>query len=220
VINSRSLKTVIRKLCCVTLLTIPVIGHADFSVITDPALKKCVTKLAQKKHWDTIAEVTSIKCHNANITSIEGLQQFTSLTSLSLYKNQLRGITIPWLPQLKHLNLSGNQLSNLHLKNLPSLTNFFVFKNKLQTLKLEGTPKLVKLKANNNQLTNLTLEGSSALKKLYIFDNELEEIDMKSIPSLSYFDARHNPMSDEFYDYLDTLNSVTVLHDGNTEDWQ
>lgn len=202
------------------LLTQVQTAWADFSTLADPSLRTCVTQLARKHQWSAPAEVTSIKCHNAKIKSLEGIASFTQLTSLSLYKNQLEEAHIPPLPHLTHLNLSGNQLSTLHLSDLPALTGCFVFKNKLHSLVLEGVPKLQKLKANNNQLTSLRFKNSPLLSKLYIFDNELETLDMDTLPTLSYFDARHNPMPDDFYDYLDTLNSVTVLHDGNAEDWQ
>lgn len=195
-------------------------SFADFASITDPALRACVSRLAIENNWQTPEEVTHIKCHNAEIKSAQGLDKFTHLRKLSLYKNEIEEIVIPPLAELEHLNIAGNKLTRLHLKNLPSLREFFVFKNKLESLTFDQAPNLSKLKANNNQLTELRFNNTQSLQKLYVFDNELKELNMKSIPALSYFDARHNPMPDEFYDYLDSLDSLTALHDGNAEDWQ
>lgn len=200
-------------------LALPITSHADFTQIPDPAFQACLNKLASKNGWDQPADFTDITCHNNDIRSIEGIRLFVNLKKLSLYKNQLHNAKISGLGKLAHLNLAGNSLSELHLANLAALEECYVFNNELTTLSIKNTPRLIKLKANNNRLKELHFASSEGLSKLYIFDNKLEKVDMKTLPHLSYFDARHNPMPDEFYDLLDSIPSLTALHDGNAEDW-
>jgi hypothetical protein len=34
-----------------------------------------------------------------------------------------------------------------------------------------------------------------------------------------FYLVRHNPMPDELYEDMDALPGVTILHDGNADDW-
>lgn len=209
-----------RVIALAVLSALPLCGFGEFTEIPDLALRTCLTELASKNGWQQPTEFTDITCHGREIRSIEGISLFANLTKLSLYKNQIGNAKINGLEKLAHLNLAGNALTELHLVNLAALEECFAFNNQLATLTIENAPRLIKLKANNNKLKEFRLIHSEGLKQLYIFDNDLKELDMKAVPHLTYLDARQNPMSDEFYDYLDSITSLTALHEGNAEDWK
>jgi len=192
----------------------------NFNYISDDDFRTCLNTLAIENAWTSATQFTFIKCHNGSIQSIAGIKKFTNITKLSLYKNKLTSAELAGLIQLQHLNLAGNNLTELQLTDLPSLEECYVFKNQLTQLSIENTPVLSKLKANNNKLNTLSFSNSKQLSKLYIFDNDLKKVEMSTLPVLTYLDARHNPMPDDFYDFLDSVESLTALHDGNAEDWQ
>lgn len=96
----------------------------------------------------------------------------------------------------------------------------FAFSNKLTSFELDNLPKLKQIKANSNQLTQFSYKALPELEKIYLFDNLMEMIDIYNLPSMRYMDVRQNPMPDELYEKMDALSGVTILHDGNAEDWQ
>ncbi|MFK8047856.1 MAG: hypothetical protein AB8B81_05420 [Halioglobus sp.] len=195
------------------------LASADISV-ADPALQKCVNDIAKKHDWTQPDQFEQISCHNKKIENIDGLEKFTSLTKLSLYKNTITALDLPRFDRLSHLNIAGNALTQLVVKDCDSLKVLYAFHNKLQRITIQGCSKLTQVKANNNALRSADLTELPALKKLHLFDNELEELHIESLNLLRYLDVRQNPMPDEFYDYLDSVNDLTSLHDGNADDWE
>lgn len=190
----------------------------DLSVV-DPNLTICIQKSASKKGWTTAESVETLICHSKKIKSLEGIEKFTNLKKLSLHKNQLKQADVSALKKLEHLNLARNQLTSLVLQDLPELKQLFVFGNKLASLKLQNLPNMLLLKANSNKLVAFEYSSLPLLKKIHIFDNQLEDIDIYHLPKMTYMDCRQNPMPDPLYEEMDEMNGVTILHDGNAEDW-
>lgn len=187
--------------------------------VSDPALQQCIDDLVAKHQWSTVSDVTSIKCHKKRIKSAKGLEQFTALSSLSLFNNQLREFESSAYPNLSSLNLARNQLSSLTIAKLGKLQKLYVFDNNITDLALSKLPQLTMLKANSNAMKTLSYSALPALEKIYIFDNALETIDIYNLPAMRYMDCRENPMPDSLYDEMDVIESATILHDGNADDW-
>ncbi len=188
--------------------------------LVDIKLRQCVQKLMVKKQWLSAAQVESIKCHNMEVASAEGLEHFINIRQLSLYQNQLKSIDISRLEKIEMINLAGNRLQHLRLANLTKLTKLFVFKNQLTELSLTELPELTQVKANDNLLKLLTFQSTPKLTKIYLFNNQLESVELKELTQLHYLDVRQNPMPDEFYDFLDEQTHLTARHDGNADDWE
>ncbi len=188
--------------------------------VADPKFKQCLLQLATKHHWSRPEDFTEVVCHNKDIVSVEGINDFQNISKLSLYKNTISNLNLIGLKQLKHINVAKNALESITLNNLSTLSELYLFNNNLHKLTLENMPALSQVKVNSNQLTSVNFKHLGALAKLYLFDNKLEHLDIKTIPSLKYIDVRQNPMPNEFYDELDAQSGLTALHDGNSEDWQ
>lgn len=187
--------------------------------VADPNLTTCIQTIARKKGWRTAESVEALTCHGKKIKSLVGIEKFSNLKRLSLHKNQIVQADVSALKKLEHLNLARNQLANLKVQDLPQLKQMFVFGNKLTTLTLKNLPQLALIKANSNQLTSFNYTQLPSLKKIHIFDNQLEDIDIYHLPKMIYMDCRQNPMPDPLYEEMDEMNGVTILHDGNAEDW-
>lgn len=191
----------------------------DYTRLKDTNLANCIKEIAAKQQWAAADQFTKIQCHNKGIESDVGLGQFKNLTKLSLYKNKIGSFTTSNLAKLKHLNIAKNRLTEANIENFQQLKELYLFNNKLTELTLTDLPELIKLKANSNKLLQFTTRNVGKLEKVFLFDNELEFVEIKDLPGMIYMDARHNPMPDEFYDFLDEQTGLTVLHDGNSEDW-
>lgn len=188
--------------------------------LVDANLQSCVLNLAQQKNWQTLADVTDIQCHSQSIQSLVGIEQFTQLQKLSLYNNKLQNAKVSGLPNLRHINLAKNKLTQVSLSELPILEELYIFGNKLPVLELHELPKLSIIKINDNQLKRFTYKELPELEKIYMFNNQVEHIDIYHLPKMHYMDARQNPMPDKLYEEMDLQKGVTFLHDGNAEDWQ
>lgn len=187
--------------------------------VRDPAFQACLSSLAAKYGWSNVEQFEEIVCHNKRIQSVAGLAQFSEVKKLSLYKNALKTLDLTGLNQLVHLNVAGNKLAELIIIECSHLQQLYVFHNHLSRLKVAHCPKLMAIKANNNQLSFAAFTALPILKKLYLFNNKLDKVEIAPLKNLVYLDVRQNPMPDDFYDYLDTIDGLTSLHDGNAEDW-
>lgn len=210
------------KLFVLCMLMSSVFPHNALSfdvVLADSYFAECVNKLAKKKDWKTVSDVTEINCNNKKITSIEGIEQFKNLAVLSLYKNKIKSANIPSLLSLTSLNLARNELTQINVGELPLLDTMYVFGNKLTTLELTNLTNLQVIKANNNLLETISFKNNTNLEKIYIFDNKLETVDIYALPKMKMMDCRQNPMPDPLYEEMDKMTEVTFFHDGNADDW-
>lgn len=187
--------------------------------VGDANLQACLAELAQKHDWKMPAEFQFIQCHNRSIVSLEGLEAFSQITSLSLYNNRLQQAEVRGFTRLQQLNLARNELRQLELGDLPSLGKLYFFDNRLVSLTLSQLPALEELKGNGNGMKSFDYAALPRLKKIYLFNNLLPSIDIHQLPALEYMDVRENPMPDELYEEMDAKRGITFLHDGNAEDW-
>ena len=218
-----------KKFSCLTFLSLPCLWltlsvsntHAADFAVADAQLKACLQDIAQSKQWPQPQDFLEIKCHSQGIQSLEGLEQFSQIETLSLHNNQLQQLDINFakFKNLKQLNLAKNNLEQVTLKSLPSLEKVFLFANHIKKLQLIDMPQLQELKTNNNEIISFHYDNTPQLKKIYIFNNQLETINIHDLPALQYMDCRENPMPDELYDEMDRMDGITFLHDGNAEDW-
>ena len=221
---SARLLCLIRQLIYVAYL-LPMLSHAASSDlliehIRDQKLHQCIIKTMRNNGWTSANQVKFIKCHNQDIISAEGINQFSNIHTLSLYKNKIPSIEIEKLSHLEIVNLANNQLNEFSLSGLTKLKKLYLFRNNLSQLSLSDLSSLTQIKANNNQLEQLTIGSTPKLEKLYLFNNQLESVELKELTQLHYLDVRQNPMPDEFYDFLDEQTHLTARHDGNADDWE
>lgn len=187
--------------------------------VSDQNLDDCLKKIGKKNQWSSPLEFTEIVCHNKGIVSLEGLEAYSHIEKLSLHKNKIQAFDGASFKELKVLNLGRNRLEGLTLDQMPNLIEVYIFNNNLKNLTLTNLPTLQRFKANSNVIQTFTYRNLPVLKKVYLFDNEMEHIDIYSLPSMKYMDVRQNPMPDELYEKMDQMKGVTILHDGNADDW-
>ncbi|NQZ80521.1 MAG: hypothetical protein HRT52_05840 [Colwellia sp.] len=193
------------------------IEQLEFS---DPALLNCIQKSARGSKLHAIAEFKKLRCHGMNIQSLEGLNQLTNLTSLSLYNNELTEVDLRVLKQLVHVNIANNKLRAVKISGLSRLKSLYLFKNKLTTVNFIGLKQLKKIRITNNQLITLDISPLVSLEKAYFFDNKLENLVLTGLSQLKFVEVRQNPMPDDVYDRYDAIDGITIVHDGNADDWK
>ncbi len=186
----------------------------------DASLSKCITTLTKKNNWQNIDTIKKIQCHGMHIKSLEGLEALTSLEYLSLYNNEIKTTDLTTLNHLYYLNIANNKLQSIKLNGLSQLKTLYLFKNKLKKINFTGLKQLTKIRITNNKLTQLDISPLISLEKAYFFDNKLEDLIVAGLPKLKFIELRQNPMPDEVYDRYDALEGITIIHDGNADDWK
>lgn len=132
--------------------------------------------------------VTSLLLEFKNINSLEGIQAFTNLTRLRVYRNNLSFVPVLNMPSLTRLSISENNLTTIDLSGLPALTELFISYNSLTTLDVSSLPSLTDLNGAYNNLATVNLSQNPSLILLNLKDNPLTTLDISSNPTLESLD--------------------------------
>jgi len=86
--------------------------------ISDPVLNRCVLewigKYGAPLEQTDVEGIVHLECQDYGIQSLEGIEHFHSLLSLSLWENEITDITpLAKIPGLWHLELGNNQISDI-----------------------------------------------------------------------------------------------------------
>ena len=121
-----------------------------------------------------ISGVTEIKVYRLKIADLTGIEDFTALTKLECYKNQLTSLDLSNNTALTYLSCGENQLTSLDLSNNTALTFLGLAFNKLTRLDVRKNTALTALFVMYNQLTSLDLTKNTALTRFSCRDNKFD----------------------------------------------
>ena len=145
---------------------------------------------------------TELVVESKYISDMTGVQYFTQLTKLSLYRNNLTSINVSALTKLKYLNLGFNKLTSINVDNNTALEQLYLYNNlltsvtvdflsDLRTLWIHNNPNLTNLDCACCNLNNLDINNCTALQTLSCFNNpNLNTIyNLESCTALTYLDC-------------------------------
>ena len=144
-----------------------------------------------------LAEAEFTKQINASekeINSLIGIEYFTEITSLGLFKNNLTSIDLSKNNKLERLNLSRNKLSSLDVSKNISIRDLSCDDNQIENLNLSNLVELHELDAAKNLLTNINLTNNVKLSRLYIDQNSIENLNLVSNTELTRLNISSNPL--------------------------
>lgn len=212
----------ILKLCCFLLMVLSQEATSQYTLIPDSNFEQALINFGHDDVLDgqvvtsTISTITSLSIFTSSITSIQGIEDFTSLTYLDVHNNfltqidvnslsnlvyldcsynQLETIDINELQDLAYINCSVSGLTNLSLHNLPSLSELYCSNNQLTQLNLTGLIDLFYADCTGNQLTALTIDGLTNLEVLNCAVNNLSIIDISSLTKLYSLSCGFNQLT-------------------------
>lgn len=128
-----------------------------------------------------IANVTTIGVSSKNISSLKGIEYFTSLRKLVCDGNSLTSLDLRSNKSLTELRCQNNQLNSLNVSGLKNLQTLLCSGNKLTSLDLSTCTNLALLYCENNQLSSLKMQGGStklSYAEVYCFGNKLSGSNM------------------------------------------
>ena len=153
--------------------------------------------------------------HGEKISTLKGIEYFTSLEKLSCPLIQLSELDVSqnkaltYLDceqnQLSELNVSGcsaltkldcyiNNLSELDVSSCSALTTLDCHINDLSALDVSKNSKLTSLGCEHNDLSALDVSQNKALEGLYCDSNQLRELDVSQNKALEYLYCRSNQL--------------------------
>ncbi len=137
-----------------------------------------------------IQQVTDIYCSEKNITDLTGIEYFTELTELTVYRNDLNTLDVSKNTKLTYIYCDNNNLTNLVLRN---------------------NTVLEKLNCNNNNLTNLDLTNNTALKTLLCSKNQLNSLDLRANTVITTVNCSDNQITSLLLSEYTPLNALAWL---------
>ncbi|MCL2576634.1 MAG: S8 family serine peptidase [Defluviitaleaceae bacterium] len=231
--------TVIVSGCCIDTEIAHVISHWDGDgywlnqdiivrtrtpkVINDafecPVFLRFVQSNLFKEHDDPVyccdvADVTGINVQRFSInspaiTSLAGIEYFTSLRSLSARGNQITTVDFSNNRYLRDVGIWNNQLIELNVSKNIYLEFLNVNGNQLISLDLSSNRYLKQLRVGRNQLTNLVLPNSLGFEVLHAEANNLHNVDLSNNPALRWVHLCENRLTG-----IDLSNNVNLINGG------
>ena len=134
------------------------------------------------------ASVTSIDVHSMDISSLEGIEYFTSLEYLDCSENNLTELNLSSNTALKELSCDDNALTSLNVSECEDLLLLYCWENQLSTIDVSNNSKLYHFDCSGNQFTALDVTNNLELSYL--------RCDIMDIPTL---DLSHNTSLDTLY---------------------
>ena len=150
------------------------------------------------------ASITEISCEEYEITSIDGVQYMTALTTLDCRYNKIAGeVNLSGLKNLKEVKLDHNYCSKIDVSGCSSLETLIANDNMgyddsmrafftLEEVDLTGCTALKTLNLVDNAVKSLDLKDCAALEDLNVAYNALTSINISNCSNLRYAHIRSN----------------------------
>ncbi len=145
--------------------------------------------------------------NTGSLTSIRGIEYFTSLKILNCSYNKLMSLDVSKNESMEVLKCNENLLKDLNISNNSALKELDCGYNLLETLDISLNTKLTNLTCSGNILTSLELSNNNDLIELNCQHNMLHTIDVSNIKSLTSLYCLDNKLTQ-----LDVSHNTNLTH--------
>ena len=115
-----------------------------------------------------------------NISSLEGIEAFTSLKSLACGANQLSVLDMSSNTLLEYLSCGSNEINLLNVTQNLNLIELHCSVNNLQTIDVTQNTNLIKFYCGLNLLENIDLSQNLLLEDFLAFNNQISSINLNN----------------------------------------
>lgn len=203
-----------KELCLVTFIFIGFFSHAQIINIPDINFKNallftnCVDldgdglgDIDADTNDDGEIQVTEAEAilglfiSNHSITTLDGIENFSSLEGLWCYNNELTSLDLSQNPNLVELNCSTNFLVDLNISQNANLSILDCGNNDLNNINVSQNTNLQELYCGDNPITGINLSQNPDLESLSCQTSEIASLDLSQNPNLKFFVAYENELS-------------------------
>ncbi|WP_435264192.1 T9SS type A sorting domain-containing protein [Tenacibaculum sp. nBUS_03] len=134
----------------------------------------------------------SMDVSNKNISTLNGIEAFINLTTLSCYGNQLTSLDLSKNVKLKYLYSYNNKLTSINVSKNTELKTLYSYNNDLTSIDISNNLSLVYFDCSSNKINALDTSKNTKLSKIYCHTNQLSEIDVSKNIDLRLFFCYNN----------------------------
>ena len=140
-----------------------------------------------------VKNIKVIDCSELGISSLVGINYFTSLTTLICSGNNLTSLDLSSNTALTTLRCDSNSISSLNISKNVLLETLSCSKNSFSSIDVESNINLKTLICNGNRITSLNVDANTKLETLLCQDNNiLQYIYLNKNLSLKMADFTNN----------------------------
>ena len=125
-----------------------------------------------------IRNISYISVTYSGISSLKGIEHFTSLTQLMCYGNQITALDVSKNTTLDTLQCSDNRITALDVSKNTNLSFLDCSNNRLESLDVSMNTKLYSLYCSNNQITEIDISKITNLQHFNCSNNQISELDL------------------------------------------
>ncbi len=159
-----------------------------------------------------IEVVATLDLSSQNISNLTGIEDFSALTILVLFDNNLTTIDVSQNLSMEVLMLEDNNIASLDISNNVSLQFLNVNNNALSSVDISNNVDLRSIRANGNSLTALDVSANPNLTRITCENNGLTDIDLSVPTGLLFFEANGNQFTDLDLSHLTSLFGIEVAN--------
>jgi len=150
----------------------------------------------------------SIFIRNMSISSLNGIESFVNLKYLNCSFNELTELDLSHNKALTHLNCASNRLINLEISDNASLTYLNCSWNKIALLNLGTITFLTHFECAHNKIISLDLRHLADLKHLDCQSNLITKLDVNNNRRLIHLNCKFNNIQNT----LDLSNNTNLTN--------
>ncbi len=145
-------------------------------------------------------KVTAINCAKLGISTLDGINQFTGLTSLICSENDLTSVDISSNTALVTFVCDSNQITKLDLSRNTALVTLNCSHNVLNSLVVSSNKELKTIICNDNKIFSLSVTSNTKLETLLCQNNYIMRImELNNNLSLNTMNCKNNPNLSRLY---------------------
>jgi len=163
-----------------------------------------------------INTVTSLYVNSQNIADLTGIEDFSALTHLDCFDNQIMSLDISNNVALEYLKCNSNQLTSLDLTNNIALLHLQAGYNSIPLLDLSQNILLEVLAMATcavtcpATLTQLDVTANTELTSLHLIQHNISFLDLSNCNKIQYLSVDGNPLGSLDLTNLPQLLSLTA----------
>ncbi len=149
---------------------------------------------ASNIHVDDVKDITDVNVSESELTSLKGIEYFTSLQRFFCENNQISSVNISNNIELTNIDISHNLLEELDVTKNTKILYLYCDVNKLTSLNVSNNTELIGLSCYGNELEELDVTKNTKLKSLDCRDNSLTSLDVTKNLKLERLDCFWNDL--------------------------
>ena len=144
---------------------------------------------------EELEDIRQINVSSMGISSLEGIEVFSALESLSCKDNALEVLNVQQNRALRYLQCDYNRIDSLDVSGLDQLQALYCENNHMTSLDLTGCTALEIIYCRSNDLESVDFSTNTSLKFIESFDNQLTEVDLSMLTDLEFVHLDHNRLT-------------------------